>query len=151
MNNSLKEVFHSVLHRLRTLPFIRLFFMTPRQRLGRRAELCVRNRLRSEGYAILERNYQVRAGEIDIIAFRKGTIAFVEVRSRTGKDGFTPESSVTYPKQKKVISAARSYVAEHLQWAEGRNVLRFDVAAVTFDNGGRVIDLDYYEDAFRPD
>ena len=40
--------------------------------------------LEKQGYGILGRNVKSPMGEIDIVANDRGTICFVEVRSRTG-------------------------------------------------------------------
>lgn len=131
------------------LPPARKLLMTPRQRLGRKAESYAADHLRRCGYDILKRNYRSRSGEIDIIAFHNGAIAFVEVRSRTHGSCFEPGESVDGRKQRKIISAARDYRIRHLR---GHEVfLRFDVAAVTFDGKGRICGMEYYEDAFRPE
>ena len=39
------------------------------------------NYLKKHRYKILSRNYRKRFGEIDIIAEKKGTVAFVEVKT----------------------------------------------------------------------
>jgi len=48
---------------------------------GQRAEDCAAAWLSAEGYTIVERNFRVRGGEIDIIAFKDETLVFVEVKS----------------------------------------------------------------------
>ncbi len=51
-------------------------------------ELCIKGEnlagkfLKKRGYKILKRNYSGKSGEIDIIAYDKGTISFVEVKTR---------------------------------------------------------------------
>ncbi|CAG0930904.1 partial hypothetical protein, partial [Planctomycetaceae bacterium] len=50
--------------------------------------------LEGKGYAVLERNYRCRYGEIDIVARDGRTVVFVEVKTR-GSDRFgTPTASV---------------------------------------------------------
>ncbi len=105
--------------------------------------------LRADGYTILQRNFSTRAGEIDIIAFRKGVVAFVEVRSRTGgRIGPGPQESVDPAKQRRIIAAARAYSRMNRSGVD-ELIPRFDVAAVIFDQRRRVADMEYYEDAFR--
>ncbi len=134
---------------IRRLPGVRELYAGPRERLGRKAEEYVAESLRCEGYRILKRNYSIRAGEIDIIALREGVVAFVEVRSRTGDTGVSPQESVDHAKQRRIIAAARSFSAAH-RLGQGQVMPRFDVAGVVFDGRGRIEAMEYFEDAFRP-
>lgn len=62
----------------------------------------------SRGYEILERNYRVKAGEIDIIAKFEDTIVFVEVKYRkTLKYGYGLEA-VDYRKIRRIYNAAKN-------------------------------------------
>lgn len=63
--------------------------------------------LQSNGYRILERNYTVRGGEIDIIAFKDSVLHFVEVKSG---ENFDPAYSITPVKMKRIIHTAYSYM-----------------------------------------
>ena len=95
--------------------------------------------LTENGYSIIERNYRVRNAEIDIIAEKNGVIAFVEVKYRKNNALGTPAEAVNTAKQKKIISAALSFIA-----ANGdNNDYRFDVCEVTPSG------INYIEDAFR--
>lgn len=51
------------------------------QRIGARGERLARLYLRLHGYRILQRNYRVAHKEIDIIAKKGSTVAFVEVKT----------------------------------------------------------------------
>ena len=51
--------------------------------------------LRKIGYDILERNYRIRGGEIDIIARDKEFLVFVEVKTRFTHEYGLPVESVT--------------------------------------------------------
>jgi putative endonuclease len=117
-------------------------------RLGRKGEREAGKHLRRQGYAILERNYRIRQGEIDLIAFRDGVLAFVEVRSQTQPAMIDPLRTITRRKQRRVIKAAQTYTA--LNDLSSKDVrLRFDVVTVLFDEGGRVQDVNHIEGAFH--
>lgn len=107
-----------------------LELLTPRRLTGNFGERAAAKYLRRHGYRILERNYVAPHAEIDLIAERRGTIVFAEVKTR--REGHAhpaeprPASAVTPQKQRKLIGAAQSYIRHAKK--EGR--LRFDVIEV---------------------
>jgi putative endonuclease len=71
------------------------------------AEQKAREFLVDNGYRILETNFYCVEGEIDIIAFKDGTIHIVEVKS-----GFTfePIYNITSKKLKKIIKTTKFFI-----------------------------------------
>ena len=69
--------------------------------------------LKVHGYKILERNYKNKIGEIDIIAKRKNTLVFVEVKTRKSNEFGTPAQAVTYYKKQKIVNTAKHYLAQN--------------------------------------
>lgn len=67
--------------------------------------------LQKLGYKIIERNFRIRGGEIDIIAKDDKTLAYVEVKTRTSHKFGLPEESVGYYKIKFLERAAKFYRA----------------------------------------
>jgi putative endonuclease len=111
---------------------------------GREAEDVVCAYLGKRGMRVVERNFRTRGGEIDVIARDGDVLAFVEVRFRE-KDGHgLPEESVGPAKRRKIVTAARAYLATVSpdSWREAR----FDVAAV--EGGGDAPEIRYYPAAF---
>jgi len=121
---------------------------TPETELGQKGERTAARFLKREGYRVLERNFRCTGGEIDLVVFRDGVIAFVEVRSRVAPAQVDPMSTVTRPKQQRLIRAAHRYAALHNLHREDV-VLRFDVVAVLFDGRGRPDDVRHVENAFQ--
>jgi putative endonuclease len=118
-----------------------------RHRRGRTAEEAVARYLRKKGYRILERNFRCTGGELDLIVFQDGVIAFVEVRSVTEPAGLDPLLTVTTAKQRHLLRAAQHYIT--LRELHGENVvLRFDVVAVRRTSAGRINDITHIENAF---
>lgn len=70
--------------------------------------------LRLKGYQVLARRYQIRGGEIDIVARRGGTVAFVEVKVRPTLD--EARTSINFAKRRRISRAARNWLASN-PWA----------------------------------
>lgn len=116
---------------------------TQRRKAGNIGEDAVCGFLARHGYEIIKRNFTVRGGEIDIIAEKADTIAFVEVKTRTVGSMTSAEEAVDLRKQRLIIRTAQAY----LQNVEQPLQCRFDVAAVETE-GGKVKKLRYFVNAF---
>jgi len=69
-------------------------------------------------------------GEIDIIAYDRKALVFVEVKTRKSRKFGLPEESVTFSKQKQIKKIASGFlVKNNLQDVE----CRFDVLSLHFD------------------
>ncbi len=97
------------------------------------------------GYAIIERRYRTRFGEIDVVANDRGTVVFVEVKTKTDSSFSDPVESVTKQKQRRLVSMAEQYIAYHQL---DTTPCRFDV--VTIDRSVEPSKIMVYQDAFRP-
>lgn len=74
---------------------------------GFEAETLACEWLIARGFEIIDRNFQKRFGEIDIIAKKTETLHFIEVKSG---EGFDPIYAFTKAKLKKVVMTAMSYM-----------------------------------------
>jgi putative endonuclease len=83
--------------------------------------------LQKLGFRIMARNYQIRGGEIDIIATDKGELVFIEVKFRTSDQFGIAREAIGYHKLQSLIHSARFYVAEHYQKDIG---YRLDLLAI---------------------
>jgi putative endonuclease len=96
--------------------------------LGESGEDLACRALERRGYAILERRYRTRAGEIDIVARDGAVLVFVEVKARrSGRFGH-PAEAVTPGKRRRVARMAADYLARRRPRVSS---CRFDVVAVT--------------------
>ncbi len=116
-----------------------------RDDLGKKGEELAVSHLKSLGYKIVERNFRCRLGEIDIIAYHGKTLVFVEVRTRKSCQFGSPLSSVTYRKQKKLITLAKFYMKKHRLF---ERVARFDVVGIILDKTGNV-SIELVQNAFE--
>jgi putative endonuclease len=102
--------------------------LNQRQIFGEKGESIAVRYLKKKGYKILEKNYRTKLGEIDIIAKDKGTIVFVEVKSRRSWQFGSPKGAVTPAKQRKISKVALYY----LKTNDRSNArARFDVVTIT--------------------
>ncbi len=113
---------------------------------GRAGEAAAESHLRSLGYRVLARNYRTGEGEVDIVALDGETLVFVEVKARRTsvlKFG-RPEESLTKTKQRRLVAAAQSYLAEQgpadADW-------RIDLVAIELDRAGRVARAEVFKSA----
>lgn len=78
---------------------------------GLQAETIATLWLRARLYTILDRNYRIKDGEIDIVARRGRTIAFVEVKARGDlEEAFI---AITPQKRRRISRAVNRWVATH--------------------------------------
>jgi len=77
--------------------------------LGKKGETIVAKYLLKKGYKVLEKNYRLPFGEIDIIAKDKNEIVFVEVKSASQKI-FSPQEKLSSQKIKKILKVAQAYL-----------------------------------------
>lgn len=103
--------------------------------VGERGEKIAEEFLKNKGYKILEKNFQNKFGEIDLVAKDGDTMVFVEVKTRYSERFGKPEESVTPGKIRKIIKAGQFY-------RNSRNDLpdleRIDVVAVDLELSGKI-------------
>lgn len=115
------------------------------KQIGAFGEQAAAEYLEDMDYEILERNYLMKFGEIDIIARQGSCIVFVEVKTRRNNLFGEPSEYVNYKKQRavKLVAAAYTDVVN--------NEIRFDVIEVFYsERGGRleVNNINHIENAF---
>jgi putative endonuclease len=96
-------------------------------RLGLSAESRAAMLLIAKGYRILARRWKTPFGEIDIVARRRRTLVFVEVKAREHADDAA--EAVTERGKRRIIAAAELWLARNP--ADAQREIRFDVMLVT--------------------
>ena len=84
-----------------------------RRELGRWGEERAARYLTLRGWHVLARNYACRMGEIDLIAERRGIVAFVEVKLRKNAEFAEAREFVTRAKQERIRATAELWLAGH--------------------------------------
>ena len=91
------------------------------QSKGAAGEQLAADYLQRRGLTLVERNFRVRGGEIDLVCRDGRTTVFVEVRLRSRGDFGGAAASITAAKQARLILAARHWLLRH-----GETPCRFD-------------------------
>ena len=116
------------------------------KRVGNWGEALTAEYLRGKGYHILDSGFRCQEGEIDLIAQKGDTLAFVEVKTRSNLACGLPREYVTAAKQERIRKTAAFYLME-----KGLDCpVRFDVAEVYTDgaHSPAATHIEYIENAF---
>jgi putative endonuclease len=110
---------------------------------GARAEALAASWLECRGLSVLERNFRVRGGEIDLVCREGRTLVFVEVRLRRSGDFGGAAASITLSKRRRLVMAARHYLTR-----QPDAICRFDcVLMESLDETG----IEWMKNAFSAD
>ena len=101
------------------------------RQVGNIYENLARRYLSNNGYEILEQNFRVRFGEIDIVAKNEGYLCFVEVKYRKNDKYGGGLYAVNKDKQKTIFNVAKMYLKE--KCLKEDTPCRFDVVNVDGD------------------
>ena len=96
------------------------------------AEQFAHDYLLANGLITVNRNFNTRRGEIDIIMQDKEQLVFVVVRFRQSNRFGSAEESITQQKRKKIKAAAAIYMQSYKM--SNNTQARFDVVALTGDS-----------------
>lgn len=108
---------------------------------GRCAEEYVCVYLEQDGYAIIERNFKAKGGEVDIIAQKGYYICFVEIKYRINASGL--ETAIDRKKQRRIVKSAELYIRR----TGCKLQPRFDAAFVN-SHKGESMSLEYFPNAY---
>lgn len=115
--------------------------MDNKRQTGKNYEVLAISFLEAKGYFIIEKNFQVRQAEIDLIARDGDTIVFVEVKYRSSVSSGHPLEAVTISKQRKICKAALFYMNKN-KISPDNTSIRFDVIGILGD------EITHIENAF---
>lgn len=116
--------------------------------IGNYGETAACEYLQSKGYKIIERNYNCKIAEIDIIAYDSNdVVCFVEVKTRKSSQFGYAYQAVTKEKINRMRKGAVSYIVSK----DIKNEVRFDVIEVYGSLIGDVFvtdSINHFENAF---
>jgi putative endonuclease len=97
------------------------------QRLGLLGERIAERWLTRKGWRILARRFKNGRRDIDLVAQRDATIAFVEVKARKGDEFGDPVEAVHHRKQRELTRSAHVWIDRH---GRDGDTYQFDVVGV---------------------
>jgi putative endonuclease len=111
---------------------------------GRWGEDLAHRYLRRHGCTVVARNYRTLSGsgEIDLVAWHRATLVFVEVKTRATAEFGDPEAAVDREKQERLRRAARDYARRAGIPLENT---RFDIVSIVLGSPARI---EWRKDAF---
>src|SRR5436309_2082455 len=111
---------------------------------GRRGEDLAHRFLRRHGLTVVARNYRPLGGggELDIMAWERDTLVFVEVKTRASADFGSPDRAVGLEKEKYLRRAAGDYLRRSgMTWDRAR----FDLVNIILKQPP---EIEWIKDAF---
>ncbi|HVX18639.1 MAG TPA: YraN family protein [Acidimicrobiales bacterium] len=102
----------------------------PRRALGAHGEDLVAAWYEARGYDVVDRNWRVREGEIDLVLARGRDIVFCEVKTRSSAAFGPPSLAVTPTKQRRLRKLGSMWLSAR---GHAPTDIRFDVASVLGD------------------
>ncbi|MBI1827092.1 MAG: YraN family protein [Planctomycetes bacterium] len=117
-----------------------------KSRFGEKGERIAEKHLRRKRLRILARNFHCVAGEIDLIARDRDTIVFVEVKTRSSEQAFSPDFNISPFQRGQIERAARYFLMER---SAQHRPCRFDIVAVVNPPTGPTR-VEHFENAFTP-
>lgn len=100
--------------------------MAGHNKTGKQGEELAKLFFEEKGYTILHCNWRYSHYEIDIIAYKKDKLHFIEVKARTNTKFGHPEEAVTRKKMGSLMKAAEAYQHQNPYWKK----IQFDVLSV---------------------
>lgn len=109
---------------------------------GQTGENIASSYLLNNGFTILDKNFKLKFGEIDLIAKKGNTIHIVEVKTKTTAYKGEPYQHVDYKKLKKLIALSLIYT-------KYKNLndlsLSIDIVSIVLNNDKGKYDIKFFE------
>ena len=107
---------------------------------GEKSEQQACHYLLAQGLQLIEKNFQCKQGELDLIMRDDKTIVIVEVRYRQSNKYGGALESITKKKQSRIIASTEYYLLKN----KINSPIRFDVVAMSGDR-----DINWIKNAFQ--
>ena len=115
------------------------------QNVGRRGEQLAEEHLLAQGARLLERNYRIDYGEIDLLLEHEGDLVAVEVKTRDVADLEQPEEAVSWRQLRRIVRALATYAMDNDLLEE---TWRIDAVLIVIEPDGSVLRLDHLRSVY---
>jgi putative endonuclease len=102
--------------------------MSKNKKIGNLGEEFAKDFYLKKGYDFIDKNWQKKYGEIDLICQKDNEIVFVEVKTRTSLAFGYGEEAVTFSKKNKISKTIEQFLYENEQFKDC--FPRFDILTV---------------------
>lgn len=108
------------------------------RKVGAKAEEVACRYLAERDYKIIKRNWQIRGGELDIVAEKDGILVFIEVKARYSHEFGLPIESLTASKLRFLRRSALIFIHQnHFEKMQAR----FDAVLIDYVLGNPKIEI----------
>ena len=128
-------------------------FKEERSNIGVLGEDMACKFLKGKGFTVIERNYSVPYGEIDIIVYDDNGLRFVEVKAVSCETDYfelkhRPEEKVDKNKYLKIAKVAETYLHQNVYTKQDPEsvIWQIDVVAIVFVNKTKKAKITFLED-----
>ncbi|RLC34515.1 YraN family protein [Candidatus Shapirobacteria bacterium] len=112
---------------------------------GRQGENIALVFLQKLSFELVEKNFQNKRGEIDLIMIDKNVLVFVEVKLKVGQDFGSPEDMISPRKIWRVRRIAESFLVERPNLAKKYPQQRIDAVCMVLEKDGQVSRINHYK------
>ena len=112
---------------------------------GRIGEEIAKKYLLEKGFEIIEQNYSIDVGEIDIIALHNNWLVFVEVKLKVGDQFGSPEEMISKGKIWQIRRVAEMWLLNNEKMRRLHPQQRIDAVCIVTDTDYNVESLKYYD------
>lgn len=113
--------------------------------LGYSGENLAEKYLMNKGYKILDKNFTVHGGEIDIVAQKDKILVFVEVKTRTSDSFGEGNESVDRHKKKRILYTIQRYIDSKIMHPDPD--FRLDIVEIElYPESNKIKNINHFED-----
>ena len=114
--------------------------------IGYLGEAIAKEYLENQGYKIIEQNYKTKHAEIDLIAWDRRILVFIEVKAKSGERFGAPEEAINRRKINRLTRNALGYIVRNIGNGRDRSLqYRIDTVCIVFDKTNNPERISHYK------
>lgn len=98
--------------------------------------------LQKKGFRIIDKNFRLRLGEIDIVAVKNKKLHFIEVKTRIGLSKGYPHEAINFYKIKRIEKLVNLYLKDKNM---KNRKLSLDVISIILSGEKKIKNISFYE------